>query len=91
MSFTDLRDFTAELERRGLLKRITQEISSKLEITEISDRVLRAGGPALLFENVTDSEMPVLTNLFGPAERIAWVWGGNRPMNCVRLVSCWPI
>ena len=71
MSFTDLRDFTAELERRGLLKRITQEISSKLEITEISDRVLRAGGPALLFENVTDSEMPVLTNLFGTAERIA--------------------
>lgn len=71
MSFTDLRDFTAELEKRGLLKRITQEISSKLEITEISDRVLRAGGPALLFENVTDSEMPVLTNLFGTAERIA--------------------
>ncbi|NWF36728.1 4-hydroxy-3-polyprenylbenzoate decarboxylase [Mariprofundus sp. KV] len=71
MSFTDLRDFTAELERRGLLKRITQEISSKLEITEISDRVLRAGGPALLFENVTDSKMPVLTNLFGTAERIA--------------------
>jgi len=71
MSFSDLRDFTAELEKRGLLKRITQEISTHLEITEISDRVLRAAGPALLFENVTDSEMPVLTNLFGTAERIA--------------------
>ncbi|NWF37598.1 4-hydroxy-3-polyprenylbenzoate decarboxylase [Mariprofundus sp. NF] len=71
MSFSDLRAFTAELEKRGLLKRITQEISTHLEITEISDRVLRAAGPALLFENVTDSEMPVLTNLFGTAERIA--------------------
>ncbi|ATX82824.1 4-hydroxy-3-polyprenylbenzoate decarboxylase [Mariprofundus ferrinatatus] len=71
MSFSDLRAFTAELEKRGLLKRIQHEISSKLEITEISDRVLRAGGPALLFENVKDSEMPVLTNLFGTAERIA--------------------
>ena len=71
MSFADMRTFTAELEKRGLLKRISQEISSKLEITEISDRVLRAGGPALLFENVTDSKMPVLTNLFGTAERIA--------------------
>ena len=66
-----MRAFTAELEKRGLLKRITKEISSNLEITEISDRVLRAGGPALLFENVTGSEMPVLTNLFGTAERIA--------------------
>jgi len=71
MSFSDMRAFTAELEKRGLLKRITKEISSNLEITEISDRVLRAGGPALLFENVTGSEMPVLTNLFGTAERIA--------------------
>ena len=71
MSFSDMRAFTAELEKRGLLKRITKGISSNLEITEISDRVLRAGGPALLFENVTGSEMPVLTNLFGTAERIA--------------------
>ncbi|GAV19611.1 4-hydroxy-3-polyprenylbenzoate decarboxylase [Mariprofundus micogutta] len=71
MSFSDMRAFTAELEKRGLLKRITTEISTELEITEISDRVLRAGGPALLFENVKDSNMPVLTNLFGTAERIA--------------------
>ncbi len=71
MSYIDLRAFVADLEHRGLLKRITTEISSKLEITEISDRVLRVGGPALLFEHVKDSDMPVLTNLFGTAERIA--------------------
>ncbi len=71
MSYSDLRGFVADLERRGLLKRIETEISSELEITEISDRVLRAGGPALLFENIKDSDLPVLTNLFGTAERIA--------------------
>ena len=71
MSYSDLRAFIADLECRGLLKRIKAEISSELEITEISDRVLRAGGPALLFENIKDSDLPVLTNLFGTAERIA--------------------
>jgi len=77
MSFSDLRAFTHELEKRGLLKRITTEVSTELEMTEISDRVLRAGGPALLFENVKDSPMPVLTNLFGTAERIALGMGRN--------------
>ena len=76
MSYGDLRDFMADLEGRGLLKRISTEISSVLEITEISDRVLQQGGPALLFENVIDAQgnkstMPVLTNLFGTAQRIA--------------------
>ncbi len=75
MSFRDLREFMAELERRGLLKRIREPVSTRLEITEISDRVLKAGGPALLFENVVDDgekrAMPVLTNLFGTDERIA--------------------
>ena len=76
MSYVDLRDFIADLERRGLLKRISTKISSVLEITEISDRVLRQAGPALLFEHVIDAQgnksaMPVLTNLFGTAERIA--------------------
>jgi len=79
-----MRSFITELEKRGLLKRIQTEVSTKLEMTEISDRVLRAGGPALLFENVKDSAMPVLTNLFGTAERIAL------GMGCARLVSCWP-
>ncbi|MDX8402627.1 MAG: 4-hydroxy-3-polyprenylbenzoate decarboxylase [Mariprofundaceae bacterium] len=71
MSFRDLRAFMAELESRGWLKRVAAEVSADLEITEISDRVLRAGGPALLFENVQSSDMPVLTNLFGTPERIA--------------------
>ena len=71
MSFSDLRAFIASLEERALLKRITVEISTELEITEISDRVLRAEGPALLFENVKGYNMPVLTNLFGTSERIA--------------------
>lgn len=76
MSYHDLRAFIADLESRGLLKRIAVEVSSVLEITEISDRVLRQAGPALLFEKVKGvdgvlSGMPVLTNLFGTAERIA--------------------
>ncbi len=71
MSYADLREFTQDLEKRGLLKRISTEVSTELEMTEISDRVLRAGGPALLFENVKDYDMPVLTNLFGTADRIA--------------------
>lgn len=71
MSFSDLRDFSAELEKRGLLKRISAEVSCELEMTEIADRVLRAGGPALLFENVKGYEIPVLANLFGTSERIA--------------------
>ena len=71
MSYADLREFTQDLEKRGLLKRISTEVSTELEITEISDRVLRAAGPALLFENVKGYDMPVLTNLFGTADRIA--------------------
>ncbi|MDQ7011838.1 MAG: 4-hydroxy-3-polyprenylbenzoate decarboxylase [Mariprofundaceae bacterium] len=71
MSYSDLRRFMADLERRGLLARISVPVSSELEITEIADRVLRRGGPALLFEHVRGSEMPVLANLFGTAERIA--------------------
>ncbi|MDQ6976032.1 MAG: 4-hydroxy-3-polyprenylbenzoate decarboxylase [Mariprofundaceae bacterium] len=76
MAYRDLRAFINDLEERGLLKRITCEVSSVLELTEISDRVLQAAGPALLFECVRDensvlSSMPVLCNLFGTPERIA--------------------
>ena len=71
MSYQDMRDFIADLEKRGELKRIQTEISTKLEMTEISQRVLEAGGPALLFENVKGYDMPVLTNLFGTDTRIA--------------------
>jgi len=71
VNFTDIRGFIAELERQGELKRISCRVSSRLEVTEISDRVLRSGGPALLFENVDGHDMPMLTNLFGTAKRIA--------------------
>ena len=71
MDYKDLRDFIRHLESAGELKRITQEIDPYLEITEISDRTLRAGGPALLFENPLGSDIPVLTNLFGTPKRVA--------------------
>ncbi len=69
--FRDLREFMAELERRGDLKRIVHPVSPVLEMTEIADRVLRAGGPALLFERPTGHSVPVLANLFGTPQRVA--------------------
>ncbi|MGL5038275.1 MAG: 3-octaprenyl-4-hydroxybenzoate decarboxylase, partial [Aeromonas sp.] len=71
MKYKDLRDFIAQLEQNGQLKRITRQIDPYLEMTEISDRTLRAGGPALLFENPKGYRMPVLTNLFGTPDRVA--------------------
>lgn len=71
MKYADLRDFIAQLEARDLLKRIEYPVSTQLEMTAISDRVLRAGGPALLFTHPKNSTMPVLTNLFGTVERVA--------------------
>ncbi|WP_444906640.1 4-hydroxy-3-polyprenylbenzoate decarboxylase [Microbulbifer sp. SSSA008] len=71
MKYKDLRDFIKLLEKRGLLKRIKHPVDPILEMTEISDRVLRAEGPALLFENPVGFETPVLANLFGTPERVA--------------------
>jgi 4-hydroxy-3-polyprenylbenzoate decarboxylase len=71
MKYTDLRDFIAYLEQNGELKRISVEVDPVLEMTEICDRVLRAGGPALLFENPKGSDIPVLANLFGTPHRVA--------------------
>ena len=75
MKYKDLRDFIEQLEAQGELKRITTEVDPYLEMTEISDRVLRAGGPALLFENPKGHETPVLTNLFGTPKRVAMGMG----------------
>ena len=69
--YQDLRDFVAQLEKRGELKRITQQVDPHLEMTEICDRTLRGAGPALLFERPTGHTMPVLANLFGTPERVA--------------------
>jgi 4-hydroxy-3-polyprenylbenzoate decarboxylase len=71
MSFKDLREFIAHLENQGELKRISHPVDPHYEMTEISDRVLRAGGPALLFENPIGYDIPVLTNLFGTPDRVA--------------------
>ncbi|WP_298621858.1 4-hydroxy-3-polyprenylbenzoate decarboxylase [uncultured Legionella sp.] len=75
MKYSDLRDFIAQLEARELLKRIDYPVSPYLEMTAVSDRVLRAGGPALLFTNTPNHQIPVLTNLFGTVERVAMGMG----------------
>ena len=71
MNYKDLRDFVQQLEDMGELKRIKTPVSPNLEMTEVCDRTLRAGGPALLFENPTGFSMPVLGNLFGTPKRVA--------------------
>lgn len=71
MQYKDLRDFIAKLERLGELKRIHTEVDPYLEITEICDRTLKNGGPALLFERLRGSGMPLLGNLFGTTRRVA--------------------
>jgi 4-hydroxy-3-polyprenylbenzoate decarboxylase len=75
MKYKDLRDFIAQLESRGELKRVTTEIDPRLEMTEICDRVLKAGGPAILFEHPKGHTIPVLGNLFGTPRRVAMGMG----------------
>jgi len=77
MKYQDLRDFIAQLEKLGQLKRIDMEIDPYLEITEICDRTLRKGGPALLFTQPKNSEFPLLANLFGTPERVALGMGAE--------------
>ena len=77
MSYRDLREFIAQLEAKGELKRIRASVSPRLEMTEICDRVLRAGGPALVFERPSGHEMPVLANLFGTVSRVAAAMGAK--------------
>ena len=71
MQYRDLRDFIAQLESMGELKRVSVEVDPEFEITEICDRTLKLGGPALLFENVKGHNVPVLANLFGTTKRVA--------------------
>jgi 4-hydroxybenzoate decarboxylase subunit C len=70
MPFRDLQDFTRYLEQKGQLKRVRAEVDPELEVTEITQRVLREGGPALLFERPKGSSTPLLMNLFGTMERV---------------------
>ncbi|WP_333839942.1 4-hydroxy-3-polyprenylbenzoate decarboxylase [Pelomicrobium sp.] len=75
MKYRDLRDFLSHLEALGELKRVGVEVDPRLEITEICDRVLKAGGPALLFEQPKGHTIPVLGNLFGTPRRVALAMG----------------
>jgi 4-hydroxy-3-polyprenylbenzoate decarboxylase len=77
MHYKDLRDFIAQLERLGELKRVRLAVDPNLEMTEICDRVLRAGGPAILFEHPKGHAIPVLGNLFGTPRRVALGMGAD--------------
>jgi 4-hydroxy-3-polyprenylbenzoate decarboxylase len=77
VSYRDLREFLAQLESRDELKRVHAAVSPRLEITEICDRVLRAGGPALLFERPAGYDIPLLANLFGNVRRVASAMGAK--------------
>ncbi len=77
MKYRDLRDFVAQLERAGELRRVAEPVSTRLEMTALSDRVLRAGGPALLFERPDGYKIPALTNLFGTPRRVALGMGAD--------------
>src|SRR4051794_12769651 len=77
MKYRDLRDFLGVLEGQGELRRVAEPVSSRLEMTALSDRVLRAGGPALWFEQVTGYTIPALTNLFGTPRRVALGMGAD--------------
>jgi 4-hydroxy-3-polyprenylbenzoate decarboxylase len=79
MAYRDLREFLAQLEARGELKRIGVAVDPRYEMTEICDRVLKAGGPALLFEKPAGRAMPVLGNLFGTVRRVALGMGVDAP------------
>jgi 4-hydroxy-3-polyprenylbenzoate decarboxylase len=77
MKYRDLRGFVEGLEARGELRRVADPVSPRLEMTALADRVLRAGGPALLLTNVPGFEMPALVNLFGTPRRVAQGMGAD--------------
>jgi 4-hydroxy-3-polyprenylbenzoate decarboxylase len=89
MKYRDLRDFIAQLETMGELKRVARPVSPDLEMTEICDRVLRAQGPAILFEKASGFDMPVLGNLFGTPGRVALGMGvsGERWAEALRDIG----
>ena len=80
-----MRDFISLLEEKGQLKRITQPVNPDIELAAISDRMLGMGGPALLFENVIGSKMPVAINLMGTIERVVWSMGFKKTEELEKL------
>src|SRR5206468_8699603 len=90
MRYRDLRDFLSQLERAGELTPVRAGVDPKLEMTEVFDRVLKAGGPALLFEKPKGHMIPVLGNLFGTTRRVALAMGaeaGADPRETLRDVG----
>ncbi|MDB5118678.1 MAG: ubiD, partial [Mucilaginibacter sp.] len=77
MKYTDLRDFISKLQQIDEIKHVDVPVSPYLEMTEIADRTLRAGGPALLFTQPTGQTIPVLANLFGTTRRVALGMGAE--------------
>jgi len=80
MAYRDLREFIERLKKEGELKEIDYPVSSYLEITEIADRVVKAGGPALLFTNVDGGNIPVAINLFASYRRVRLAFGKDPDM-----------
>ena len=78
MKFKDLREFITFLDRKGELRCISAPVSCELEIAEIADRVVKGGGPALLFENVSGHDIPVFINMYGSEQRMAWALGVDK-------------
>ena len=87
MKFDDLREFIAFLERKGELRRVKTPVSCELEIAEIADRVVKRGGPALLFENVAGYDIPVLINMYASEQRMAWALGVDKLDQLVERVQ----
>ena len=75
MGLKDLREFVDLLESKGDLCRVSAPVSCELEMTEIADRLVKSGGPAIIFENVAGHDTPVLMNIFGTHRRVAWALG----------------
>ncbi|MEM7649622.1 MAG: UbiD family decarboxylase, partial [Cyanobacteria bacterium P01_A01_bin.70] len=75
----DLHDFLNRLEARGQLRRVKASVDPDLEVAEIANRLLLSGGPALLFENVKGSDMPLAINVLGTLERVCWCFGMESP------------
>jgi 4-hydroxy-3-polyprenylbenzoate decarboxylase len=86
MRYRDLRDFLAQLEKLGELKRVAVEVDPRLEMTEICDRVLKAGGPAVLFEKPKGHSIPALGNLFGTTKRVALAMGADEGVDSVEAL-----
>ena len=87
MPYNSLSDFVQVLERAGEVRRITHPVKAELEIAEIADRVMKAGGPALLFESVVGKSIPLLINAFGSMKRMSLALDVNDVEEIAKKIS----